>query len=265
MKKAATLRSKWLSAALAVAACFVAAPAFLRAATAPGQPSIRPADTNALAVPRTHRLQEDELRALLTNLLNQKSGGGGAEWELRLTRPWTPVTVPDEPLSVELLEPSLNRITSTCILRFELRAGHDLLGSWQAPVQAHLWREVLVAHSNLRRGQSLSDAEFLHERRDVLALRDPIGELPADLGAYELAESIPANATLTARALRLKPLVFRGQMADAVVRDGAMMISLKVEVLEEGLSGQVVRVRNPQSRRELRGKVQDEKTIAIIL
>ena len=65
--------------------------------------------------------------------------------------------------------------------------------------------------------------------------------------------------------MRLRPVVARGQTADAVVRDGAMLISLKVEVLEEGAPGQMVRVRNPQSRRELRGKVQDEKTIAITL
>ena len=64
---------------------------------------------------------------------------------------------------------------------------------------------------------------------------------------------------------RLRPVVTRGQTADAVVRDGAMVISLKVEVLEEGVPGQMVRVRNPQSRRELRGKVQDERTIAITL
>jgi flagella basal body P-ring formation protein FlgA len=44
-----------------------------------------------------------------------------------------------------------------------------------------------------------------------------------------------------------------------------MMITLKVEVLEEGVTGQMVRVRNLQSRRELRGKVEDEQTIAIPL
>jgi flagella basal body P-ring formation protein FlgA len=54
-------------------------------------------------------------------------------------------------------------------------------------------------------------------------------------------------------------------MADAIIRDGAMIISLKVEVLEEGVPGQFVRVRNPQSHRELRGKVLDEQTVAIAL
>jgi flagella basal body P-ring formation protein FlgA len=42
-----------------------------------------------------------------------------------------------------------------------------------------------------------------------------------------------------------------------------MEISLKVEILEDGAKGQQVRVRNPQSKREFRGKVENENTITI--
>jgi flagella basal body P-ring formation protein FlgA len=197
--------------------------------------------------------------------LNQRPVPDGTEWDLRLTRPWTSVTVPDEPLAVEILEPSLDRLTATSILRFELRAGRQLLGSWQAPVQARLWREVLVARSTLQRGQPLNETDFARERRDVLGFRNALSVLPGDGADYQIAETVPLGTPLTARAVRLKPVVQRGQTADAVVRDGAMMISLKVEVMEEGAPGQIVRVRNLQSRRELRGKVLDEKTIAVAL
>jgi flagella basal body P-ring formation protein FlgA len=111
----------------------------------------------------------------------------------------------------------------------------------------------------------LKDAPLTHERLDMLTLRDPLCDLPANAAAYELAETVPAGSPLLARAIRLRAVVARGQIADAVVRDGVMVISLKVEVLEEGVPGQMVRIRNYQSRRELRGKVEDEHTIAIPL
>jgi flagella basal body P-ring formation protein FlgA len=243
--------------------------------TEPEQPAVEfsqvilyPSQTNApekTAVRPARKLEETELRDLLVQTLNQKHGGEGAEWDLRLTRPWTALSVPDEPLTLEILEPAPNRITATSILRFELHAGHTLLGSWQTPVQARMFREILVAESPQSRGKSLVEANFVHERRDVLALRGPLADLPADAAAFEIAETVPAGAALTARSIRLKPVVLRGQTADAVVHDGAMLISLKVEVLEEGVPGQVIRVRNPQSRRELHGKVQNERTIAIVL
>jgi flagella basal body P-ring formation protein FlgA len=250
-----------------VAACFAASPAVCRAANDPAAGGPRTvAVTNAANVPApTRHLEEDEVGSLLTAALNLHRSEEGAEWELRLTRPWTPVNVPDGALTAEIVEPALNRITSNCILRFELRAGQKTIGSWQVPVQARLWRQIPVAHVALRRGQLLREADFFRERRDLLALRDPLAELPSQAAAYELAEPVSAGAPLTARAIRLKPVISRGQLADAIIRDGTMTISLKVEVLEEAVPGQVVRVRNPQSRRELRGKVLDEQTIAIPL
>lgn len=233
----------------------------LEAAEAPSAPAANAATKAPARPPR--RLEEQELHDLLTQTLNQRTHAG--EWELRFNRPWTPIQVPETPLTLEVLEPSPGRMTASCVLRFELRAGRDVVGAWQMPVQARLWRDVLVPRTALARGQSLADAPLDTERRDVLALRDPVSELPADSGAFELSQTVPAGTPLTSAALRLKPVVYRGQLADAVVRNGAMVISLKVEVMEEGAPGQVIRVRNPQSRRELRGKVQDERTIAILL
>ena len=243
-------------------------PSAVGAAAGSGVPALRPGATNASAssVARPpRRLEEEELRQLLTDFLNDGYGKNGAEWEVRVTRLWTPLPVPEGPLTVEILEPSINRITSNSILRCEIRAGRQLVGTRQVPVYIRLWRKVLIAETTLQRGQLLSDVALALERRDVLTLRDPLYELPSAAAAYELAESVTAGAPLTARAFRLKPVVFRGKTVTAIMTDNALTISLKVEVLEEGVPGQLVRVRNLHSRRELRGKVQDEKTILISL
>ena len=197
--------------------------------------------------------------------MNQRRGEDGAEWELHLTRPWTPVTVPDEPLTVEILEPALNRITSTCILRFELRAGRKL-SALAVARPGPLWREMLVAHATSSAANPCARPTLPANAAICSRSAMPLAELPARCRRLSnWPKPSPRGAPLTARAIRLKPVLARGQLADAVVRDGAMVISLKVEVLEEGVPGQMVRVRNPQSRRELRGKVQDEQTIAIPL
>ena len=44
-----------------------------------------------------------------------------------------------------------------------------------------------------------------------------------------------------------------------------MVLTVKVEVLEDGLPGQTIRVRNLKSKREFRGKVQNEETIHVTL
>jgi flagella basal body P-ring formation protein FlgA len=43
------------------------------------------------------------------------------------------------------------------------------------------------------------------------------------------------------------------------------LISVKVEVLEDGVPGQMVRVRNLKSKREFRAKVENEETVLVPL
>ena len=54
-------------------------------------------------------------------------------------------------------------------------------------------------------------------------------------------------------------------MVEGVFQDGSLGISLLVETLEDGALGQTVRVRNPKTKHELHGKVENEKTIRINL
>jgi flagella basal body P-ring formation protein FlgA len=214
---------------------------------------------------RARSLGEAELRDLLTATLQQESVREKGDLELRFGRPWAPVLVPDETLVLHLLDLPAAGVTANFIVRFELRAGTDRLGPWQAVVQARVTRDILVARSSVRRGQPLSDGDFTAERRDVLGLREPLDPAVLREPALELIEPVPAGQPLLARAVRLRPVVQRGQMVDGLVRDGALQINLRVEVLADGLPGQFVRVRNPKTKKEFYAKVRDEQTVVINL
>ncbi len=214
---------------------------------------------------RTRPLGESELKALLTDVLQRDHIRQRGELELAFSRAWTAVSVPDETFTLKLLDLPTSGVGANMILRFELRGERETFGTWSAVTHARVWREVLVTGSSLKRGQSLTDTDVLRERRDILLSRDALDTLPRVETSLELIENLPAGVPLTARSFRVRPLVFRGQTLEALVTDGALQISTKVEALEDGLPGQFVRVRNPQSRREFRGKVQNENTILVQL
>lgn len=213
---------------------------------------------------RARPYNESEIKEQLTTLLQNDYVKDKGELELRFLRIWNPVLLPDEPLTVKILSLPTAGVTPNCIIRFELSTKREILGSWQAPVAAKIWREVWVAKSPLRREQLLSEADVTRERRDVLAIRESILAVQPE-GNLEIAENIPAGTPLYQRSVRQRPVVFRGQLVEAQVQDGAMTISLKVEVMENGAPGQSVRLRNPQSRREFRGKVQPDQTVSVNL
>jgi flagella basal body P-ring formation protein FlgA len=217
-------------------------------------------------VSRRVRIFEDsDLIELLTATLQKEYVKDQGELELHLTHPWLKPQVPDEPLTLKVVEMPVLGVSPSFGVTFELWDGRERIGSWQVPVQASVWHDIPVAHSALQRGEPLMNADVTMERADVLVLRDAFPNFPTINDSLELNEGVAAGRPILNRSVRVRPLVLRGQMVEGVFEDGTLGISLLVESLEDGALGQTVRVRNPTTRRELHGKVESEKTIRINL
>jgi flagella basal body P-ring formation protein FlgA len=214
---------------------------------------------------RTRSLEEAELTGLLRAVLQRDYVADRGELEIHLSRPWAAGTVPDEALSLQITELPAAGMMPTVVAGFEIWCGTERVGTWQLALQAHVWRDLPVAHSQLSRGQLLRDADIVMERRDVLVQREPCVQFPVADGQLELGSSVAVGTPVWSRDVRARSLVHRGQLVEAVFQDGPLTISLKVETLEDGALGQMVRVRNPKTRRELSGKVQNEDLILIAL
>lgn len=225
---------------------------------------------NSAVTPETGKLPpraftETDLVELLTSTLQREYVKDKGELELHLTRPWTTRNVPNEPLTIKIQDLPPNGVTASFITRCELRTARESLGSWQISAQARIWRDVWVARSYLKRGELVADSQIEQERRDILSLHEPLAEFSAGDTSLELSESLQPGSPLLARSVKVHPVIRRGQSADALVQEGSLSITMKVEALEDGAPGQTIRVRNSQSRRDIHGKVLDEKTILVSL
>jgi flagella basal body P-ring formation protein FlgA len=214
---------------------------------------------------RTRQFGEFDLTALLTSTLQSEFVKDRGELEVHLTRPWTPVEAPDETLSLKVFDLPGSGINPDCVVHCELWNGTERIGGWGVAIHASIWTDVPVAHSPLTRGELLKDADISLERRDVLVLRDTLVNYSRANENLQLAENIQAGSPVLNRSVRMRPVIQRGQVVEGIYVDGALSISLKVETLEDGLLGQTVRIRNPKTKRELHGKVQNEQTILIAL
>lgn len=214
---------------------------------------------------KSRPLTENELTTLLTQVLQRDYVRDRGDLELQLTRPWTPTQVPDDPLSVRVLELPVAGVTSSFIARFEIRAGNEVAGIHQVQAQARILREVWVANTPLQRGQPVSESDLAREPRDLLTVRNALTQLPENPTTFEIAENITPGTALSTRSIRPRRIIQRGRLLDALLQDGPLVISIRVEALEDGHAGQIVRVRNVRTRREFRGRVQDEETIRLTL
>jgi flagella basal body P-ring formation protein FlgA len=213
----------------------------------------------------TRALGEAEVSDLLRAALQRDYVGASGTLEIHFTRPWQSTNIPVEPLSVQITEVPSAGILPNLVAGFELWCGKERLGTWQVPLQARVWRDVPVAHSSLLRGQLLRDADLALERRDVLTRHEACIPFPVTDDWMETISSVEAGSPIWTRLVRARPVLRRGQLVDALFREGSLTISLKVETLEDGALGQTVRVRNPKTRRELYGKIQTQDLVLIAL
>lgn len=211
----------------------------------------------------TRTVDEAQIKDLLTAALQADTVKERGELELRIARPWNSLTVPDDTIGVRVVEIPSSGVSVNFICRFDLLVGGETVGTFHQPLQARIWKEIYVARSGLTRGQLVRDADLVLERRDVLSVRDFLTQIPANDPNVELRENVQAGAPLTARVMRLRAVIKRGRMVDALLQDDAMTISVRAEALEDGVPGQYVRLRNVRSKREFKGKVQDEQTVTV--
>ncbi len=216
-------------------------------------------------VRKSRLLTEPELLELLTASLQAEWVKEAGDVEIKLLRAFPPIQVPEGPIHGKVVGLPPGSLSPNMSLRFELVAGQELVGTWNTFVKLQVLRDVFIAQRNLRKGDPLQAVDFIRERRDLLVCRDALIELPTYEQAIELVEPVPTGAILKARSLRLRPVVQRGDILDALVQDGSLSITVKVEALESGAPGQSVRVRNPITKKEIRGKVRDEQTVLVSL
>jgi flagella basal body P-ring formation protein FlgA len=214
---------------------------------------------------RSRTFGESDVLGLVTAALQNDFIKDKGQLELRLTQPWSPLILPDEPLSLDIQEIPTAGVTQSFILRFALRTKHETLGTWNINLHASVWREVCVASRQLKRGEPVTAETFARERRDILGVREQLADLTGADDALEINESVPSGVPLLNHMIKARTVIHRGQQADALVQEGGLSVRTKVEILDDGAPGDFVHARNSATHRDLTGKVLNEKTILIPL
>jgi flagellar basal body P-ring formation protein FlgA len=238
----------------------------LVAKAAPLVPTQNFTGAESITISRHSRnLDEAELVELLTAALQPGSDPErDGRLSVRLTR-WSPVQVPVGKVQLVILDKPATGLAARFSVRFQLKSEEESVGTYSAFLEANLIRDVWVAQSTIRRGTPVDEADLVREPRDIINLRVPAWTEIALDPSFHFVEGVPAGAVVFDRAVRPRPVIKRMQLVRAVVQSGTMSISARVEALEDGAPGDMIRARNPKTRKEFQGRVINEDTIQVDL
>ena len=226
----------------------------LRAQGAAGQEPV------ASVSPSAATLGRDQLLNALTQAVAAHFRFEG-DLQLELLRAWAPPAKTATHWDVTVLEfPALP--SSSMMLRCRVLADGASVPEFTLVVRAQLWREVWATRQPLTPGAAFDVALLEARRVDVLRERDA---LPASAGdrAHVFARAVPAGRMLTWRDLARRPLVKKGELVEVSAVEGPLVVTMKALAMENGARGEVVTVRNPESRKDFAALVVDENRVQV--
>jgi flagella basal body P-ring formation protein FlgA len=128
--------------------------------------------------------------------------------------------------------------------------------------EVSVFRPALVASAEQRPGEVLERSRLSVREVEVSGRRAPPVD-PASPEPLRVRRPLPAGATVTRADVEPAPLVTRGHLATLRGGGGLVRLETRVEVLEDGRPGQLVRVKVPNSTGPVLARVTGLGTVEV--
>jgi flagella basal body P-ring formation protein FlgA len=154
------------------------------------------------------------------------------------------------------------RFTLSAIKRDGAVVRFERVGAAEATVT--VTAPVTRATAVIRRGELVSDANVESVQQPLAGL--PLRRMPAVaelVGARALRDIAPGER-LSAGMVLVPPAVKTGQHVTAISRIGDVEVSATLMAAESGVSGDIIRLVNPDSRRAMRARILSSSRVEIV-
>jgi len=202
------------------------------------------------------------LDALQTELT--VSLGLRGDLKLSFVEPWNPVEIKngkDWKLVVDGVPKS--GISANFPVRFSLEAGGKPIGVWQFHVKAQLVEPVWVSSRRLERGESINSSVAALKEADVLGSGQELLTANENLDFYEVSKPVAADQILTRSDIAPRRIVRRGKLVDVLMNQGGINITMKAMPLADGGVGEIIGVRNMDSKKDFQAQVVGSNTVQV--
>ncbi len=124
-----------------------------------------------------------------------------------------------------------------------------------------VWATVPAAAFPVNKGDVLTPDKIMFVRKNLAYLR---GELWDGIGGpHRLRRAVGAEQVIYVSDLDQVPLIIKGAQVTLVYQRGTVRLEVPAEATGDGAPGQLVAVRNLQSRKIVKAMVQDSRTVVV--
>lgn len=211
----------------------------------------------------SQRVEGSDLVAIAREQVLAERGAEGQSLSVQAAGGVAPLILPEGRLDLKLRSRPGADLRGVTALTVEAWVDGVLIRSVSLPVRIALLGEVLVAARAIPRGTVLGTEDVRVERRELGNGQEPLRELGAVL-EHRATRNIAYGEAIHGGLLELPPLVRRGDVVLVSAEGRGVRAALQAEAREEGRLGQVIRVRNLGSGREIYGRVEADRSVRVL-
>lgn len=207
------------------------------------------------------RLKEllPEIKTFILGQLDARGDDIDVQWvgaEKELTLPSGEVTI--------RIKPSLTgKYDGTVFLHGDLQVDGRLVKQTNFRVQVDRFRSWVMTKKAIGKGEKFTEGNLALTRTPLRGnVKGGFSTLKDVLGRTAVMQLAPEKI-LRASDVLDPPLVHHGDIVQGIVEMGNVQISAQFRAVEDGKTGDVIRVENTSSHKLLNGKVVDERTVVI--
>mgnify|MGYP001237017109 CR=1 FL=1 len=204
----------------------------------------------------------DTVNTSLKQALNDKAGLDNLE--LVVNENLSGMTLPKgEPATADVQDIRYNPQDSSFVATLLAPSAERPLKRFKVTGYAHKLIEVPTLASSVKRGDiiSASDIEMIELRENMLS-RNVITNL-ADLQGMAAAKDISSSEPIRTMDIALPQLVERGGQLTIIYKAGTMSLTAKGKALQNGARGELIRIVNLASNKNLQGMVTGDHEVTI--
>ena len=131
------------------------------------------------------------------------------------------------------------------------------------PVHVYAYTDVLVAKHPIPRGEMITKNHLQYERHNVGRYHAGVYTDMESLVGMIAKRPIRDTAVITARMVKPRLLVTRGEMITIIAEGNGLKIRTSGKALMDGQQGQVIQIVNNRSGRKLSGEVVARSTVRV--
>lgn len=209
--------------------------------------------------------REQELNEAVTAFVKTRTAGMG--WQVRLRRISVSVALnlPEGPIDYEIVAPQQWEGWGNISIAVMARQNDKIVRNIPVRVDVEALADMVVTRRQIEYGTVIAAADLVLQKREITWNSHLAARKIDEVAGKKARTTLRVNQPVRGDQVEKVPLIKSGQMVTIIAENGVMKISVTGKAHSSGAEGDIIRVQNLTSLKEIPAKVIDASTVQVAL